>query len=92
MDFEDYLALRVKSSIAFLEKMIPIWEQTKGSCNSDHELKRQPARLMRLKSGQLNEQDMEEYRQLYDCAIRTNQMRIDRGLSPLPIFREAVSQ
>ena len=89
MNFEEYLALKVKSSIAFLEKMIPVWEETKTSPNSQYELKRQPNRLVRLKSGQLSQQDIAEYRSLYAQDVRLNQMRLDKGLTPLLIFREA---
>ena len=92
MNFEDYLDLKVKSSIAFLEKMIPVWEETNTSPNSQYELKRQPKRLVRLKSGKLNDEDIAEYRSLYDHDVRLNQMRLDRGLTPLPIFGAAVDQ
>jgi hypothetical protein len=89
VSFEEYLAIKVAQSIAFVEMMIPRWEETKEfSPSSKHDLKVQVPRLCRLKKGELTEQDIGEYKQLYEQECRWNEMRINAGMSPLPIFRE----
>ena len=88
MSFDDYLEIKVVGAIAFIKMMAPRWRETKTSPSSIHDLKVQIPRLTRLKKRELTEQDLSEFRQLYEQDCRWNEMRIDAGMSPLPVFRQ----